>query len=103
MLMAITRLDRQTVTAAVLDAINSADGWVEDVRIYSNIMTLVRFVIDAGRLPALVGQFGMIGLDVSEPRPGAASAQTGETITSLQITFVHNAPDLKIPVPPVPG
>lgn len=97
---AVTRRERRETTSAVFDAIVRLGGWVEDSRLYSNIMTVVRFTMRGRDMPALVTELATLGLVVETPQVAADDSECSGT---LQLTFLHDEPDLTREVPSVPG
>ncbi|OKH87268.1 hypothetical protein [Thalassospira sp. TSL5-1] len=106
---AITSRDRHLVVRQVQDALTLARGWVDDAHFYSNKMTTIRFTLAAGDLPVFrttLQEYGVMIEDVTRPGIGAGVASLpddAEISGSLQITFLHNEPDLKQVIPAVPG
>jgi hypothetical protein len=105
MLSAVTRRERNAATTLASDCIDALGGWVDDVHMFSNIMTAIRFTIAEDRLPALVKalEAGGLSVDRADESPGSKETGVAERRASLQITFVHNDLDLKRDVPAVPG
>lgn len=102
-LHAVTKLERNFVTTLVMDAVSAQGGWVDDVHLFSNIMTTIRFVVTHGKLVGLLAALDQAGLHVSgldSPPKGDADSDCNG---SLQITFMHSEPDLRREIPPVPG
>jgi predicted RNA-binding protein with EMAP domain len=103
-LNAVTKLERNFVTTLVMDQVSIHGGWIEDVHLFSNIMTNIRFVMKQDRIASFVAALSSVGLEVSgiSEHP-IANESNVDCNGSLQITFVHNEPDLKRDVPRVPG
>jgi hypothetical protein len=103
-LIAVTKLERNFVTTLVMDEISAQGGWVEDVHLFSNIMTNICFVMKQDRLAAFVAAFVGAGLVVSGMSEFPIQNDSRADFNwSLQFTFVHNEPDLKREIPRVPG
>ncbi|PKR54760.1 hypothetical protein [Thalassospira marina] len=106
---AITSKDRHLVGRQIQDALTLAGGWVDDARFYSNKMTTIRFTLIGRDVAVFLGKLQEDGLKVEEvSRPGnaisaAAGAGDAEISGSIQITFLHDEPDLKQVIPAVPG
>ena len=100
---AITKLERNFVTSKVMDAISAQGGWVEDVHLFSNIMTTIRFVIKRGKLAALGEALNEAGLQIRAMDEAVQGIADSDCNGSLQVTFVHNEPDLRREIPHVPG
>ena len=110
MLAGVTHANRHQVTAEINDAVVSAGGWVTDHAFFSNIATNVRMVLPPQGLAPfreLVLKAG-VHLDVESDAiiDELLVKEKGlpeELPASLNITFVHNEPDLRREVPAVPG
>ena len=106
LLTAATRRERNGATGFVFDSILALGGWVDDVNMYSNMMTAVRFTLSENKLDALLTLLAGQGISVD---PSANSTETPkeardkERAFSLQISFLRNEPDLRRDVPAVPG
>lgn len=90
---------RLEIMAAVRDAIQSAGGWITGHQQFSNISVCLLFEIDAAHVPDLLARIAAAGVVLSH----TAAPSRGEVRGSLQITFRHQEPDLRIPVPAVPS
>ena len=103
-LSAVTKQERNAATTAVMDTIMAQGGWVEDVHLFSNIMTTVNFVMPANQIAGFVAALNGHGIHAEGAAPDSLKA-VGDTETrcSLQLTFIHNEPDLKREIPQVPG
>lgn len=110
-----TRADRNQIIHALRDAVVFGGGWVTDFKYFSNISVCINFEIPARHVGNLRRSLEAIDLrlseesalslavyseDQSQPIPSEADA---EIIGTIQITFIHNEPDLRIEVPPIPG
>ena len=103
-LNAVTKQERNAATAAVMDTIMAQDGWVEDVHLFSNIMTTVNFAMPANKIAGFVAALNGHGIHADGAAPDSLkSAGDTEARCSLQLTFIHNEPDLKREIPHVPG
>lgn len=98
---ATTHRERYEITNLVLDAVSSNNGFVLDSHLYSNISTVLNIEIAAEALDSLVSELEGLGLNVKCESP--AGAIVGKLLGTLQITFVHNDPDIRHEVPMVPG
>lgn len=103
-LQSITRRNRHEVHRQIVDTVLSLGGWVDDIRHYSNLMLTVQMTLPRGAYGALAASLGAIGVPLDLP-PDLTASHRGndEQSASLQVNFVHNEPDLKRPVPAVPG
>ncbi len=104
-----TKSDRLPTTARISEAINQSGAWITDFHQYSNIVLCINFQIPRTYLPRLaaalnettlhLSQKSLDQLTPSDPPPSPDQEYTG----TLQITFIHNDPDLLREIPAVPG
>jgi hypothetical protein len=108
-----TRADRHQTISAARDAITSSGGWVTDFKLFSNISVCLNFEISRGGVARLHSSLDALGVNLSGESERALAgfggagperqAAGGEVPGTLQITFVHDEPDLRIEVPAIPG
>ena len=104
-----TRSERLHATARIRDLIvDECGGWIEDFHQFSIISISIEFEIVAGRLSLLIRSLPSAGISLngqSESLANSLASYAGsEPIhVSLQVTFVHNEPDLRRHIPAVPG
>lgn len=104
MLTAVTRVERKAATSFVFDTVNRLGGWIDDVRMYSNLMNTIRITLPAGAFGGLVEALEEAGISVGPPEGlGDVSDPAVERMATLQLTFIHDEPDLTREVPSVPG
>lgn len=104
MLNAVTRRERKDATSFVFDTVNDLGGWIDDVQMYSNMMNTIRLTLAAGAYPALIAALREGGIAVDEPSEDLSSPDpAAERMATLQLTFIHDEPDMKREVPAVPG
>ena len=104
-----TRAERIGMTDRVSEAINKAGAWITDFHQYSNILICINFQVPIANLDRLAAMLQETGLQFSQEsleqlrstRVSIHKAQ--ELVGTLQITFVHNEPDLLREIPAVPG
>ena len=110
MLSGVTHANRHQVTAEVNDAVVSAGGWVTDHTFFSNIATNFRMVLT----PHGLARFRELVLAAAVHLDDESDAKLADLIAreeglpdelpaSLNITFIHDEPDLRREVPAVPG
>ena len=111
----ITRCDRHEMIARVEEAVLKAGGFIVDFQMFSNLSICLNFEIAAGRIGDLAGALDATELGLTEAsrerladcskRAEQLSAEDGasEIEGTLEITFIHNEPDLRIEAPPIPG
>jgi hypothetical protein len=105
-LAAITRENRLIATDAAKDAISACGGWIDDFRMFSNKMTSIRFEMPAAQAGLLAEtlEHAHVRLDPeSHERLQAVAGRDGDVKLTLQITFIHDEPDLRREVLAVPG
>jgi hypothetical protein len=109
LLSGVSRAERQTIISSAAKVIQDAGGWVEDVQFFSNIAVNLQCAATPSAAAALSNALSALGLGLSRGETAELeSAAQGlradqELRFSVQITFVHNEPDLLRHVPSVPG
>jgi hypothetical protein len=110
MLTGVTHANRHQVTADVNDAVVSSGGWVTDHTFFSNIATNFRMVLAPAGLARFHELVLKAGVHLDEESEAALAdliaKEKGlpeELPASLNVTFIHNEPDLRREVPAVPG
>jgi hypothetical protein len=114
-LQGVTRADRQEMISRVREAIAEGGGYILDFHMFSNIMICINFEVSAGNIGRLHSSLAATGLRLDaesrdlledcrkQPKRLAENDKDSEVTGTLNITFVHNEPDLRIEVPPIPG
>jgi hypothetical protein len=109
-LSAVTKADRQQTIERAKEAINANGGWIENFTLFSNIAVCLNFQLPGQHAAALGAALSAMELHWDAQSEGALAALSaapheslGDLISSLQITFLHEEPDLRIPVLPIPG
>lgn len=102
MMTAVTRVERKQATQLVFDTVNRLGGWIDDVRLYSNLMNTIRLTLPAGAFRDLATALAEAGIEV-DPPAAAGGDPKAERMATLQLSFVHDEPDLRREVPAVPG
>lgn len=112
-LNATTKVERHQVIEAIKDAIADSGGWILDFRQFSNLSATINFELPLKNLVAFQEAVSKIGLRLNESNLLAISELAERQIApaelpmslnaTLQITFIHDEPDLRIPVPMIPG
>lgn len=102
MMTAVTRIERRLATQHVFDTVNRLGGWIDDVKMYSNLMNTIRLTLPAGAFTELAASLGDLGIVMEQPQvPGGKP--NAERMGTLALTFIHDEPDLRREVPAVPG
>lgn len=106
----MTSADRHRVTSDIGDAISGTGGWIINHTLASNIALSLRFSVTSKAL----GDFRdrVIAADVKLNDESLSRIQTmteklsaipTDITVTLNVTFIHDGPDLRQPVPAVPG
>ena len=106
MLSAYTRGNRHDATAAIDDAITAAGGWLMDHTLFSNVAASFRFAVPQQGLAVLGSRFDTAGLGLdgdSRRSIETVSTSEDEITVALNVTFIHDEPDLRREIPAVPG
>jgi hypothetical protein len=108
-----TRADRNQTIAALRDAIAEGGGWITDFKYFSNLSICINFEISPRHVGRLRRSLEATAVRLTEESVRALAAladappsrdeEDAEIIGTLQVTFIHNEPDLRIEVPPIPG
>lgn len=106
-----TKAERIQMTARVSEAINQAGAWITDFHLYSNILICINFEVSIATLDRLAASLQETGLHLSQEsldqlipaNDSTLKEKEKELVGTLQITFVHNEPDLLREIPAVPG
>ena len=110
MISGVARADRHQVTADINDAISSAGGWVADHTLFSNIAITIQFSLPSPRLDECRER--LVGANVKLDDESMAAMRTMaekhspkpiDVTATLNITFIHDEPDLRRKIPAVPG
>ena len=102
-LSAVTKVERHDATSYVLDMINTLGGWVEDTQFFSNKMVTIRFVLPQCRISEFIETLDMRHVHCELAFPFVVHDGQAEQPGSIQLTFIHDEPDLVRPVPAIPG
>lgn len=112
---AVTRANRVETMARVRTALAASGAWVLDVKQFSNVSVCFSFEVPGNRMERLREALAAADLRLtresndsfasfSESNESAGEgSQATDVAGTLQITFIHNEPDLKIEVPRIPG
>lgn len=110
MLAAVTRINRHQATADINDAVAACGGWILQHTLFSNIATTFLFELPPARFSDLAAHLAAqhVVLDAESlarmTESGTDAAEGGrERTASLNVTFIHDEPDLRREIPAVPG
>lgn len=109
-LNAVTKEDRNEMIARVREAMAAGGAWILDTKQFSNVSICFNFEIPERKATRLRDELLAIGLRLMEDAEDSLAivrdtSESGvpDLAGTLQITFIHNEPDLRIEVPPIPG
>ncbi len=96
-----TRVERHATVDVVEEAIRVVGGWILDFHQFSNISLVLELEVPPRRLPELLRLLQAGGVCFrGTPELGPAE-ESAAVLATLQITFVHEEPDLHVPTPPL--
>lgn len=104
-----TKAERIQMTAHASEAISQAGAWITDFHLYSNILICINFQVPIANLDRLAVTLQETGLHLSQESmdqlmpANDSTLKEKELLGTLQITFVHDEPDLLRDVPAIPG
>ena len=114
-LSGVTRAGRHEMISRVREAILAGGGYVLDFHMFSNAAICINFEVPVGNIERLHSSLKETGLRLSRESHELLArlrdeldelderAQAADAAGTLQITFIHDEPDLRIEVPPIPG
>jgi hypothetical protein len=104
-----TQGDRHSVTAAASDGVCEAGGYVLDYNQFSNLAVCFTIELPPDGFAKLRRRLTEIGVVLETPTEEEVAASTVNSDASaivpgsLRLDFRHSEPDLRIPIPSVPG
>ena len=113
-LQGTTKADRHETIQRVKEAILNGGGFILDFQMFSNMAICINFEVSAGSIGKLQSSLAREAVLNKESLDKLANccrqleqleemAQDADVKGSLNITFIHNEPDLIIKAPPIPG
>ena len=107
MLQAKTDEERLAVTSAASKAIDVAGASLVDFKQFSNIAVSYVMEIPATGFERLRQELEAVNIILDPPSANELRVSQGsagdEVVASLKLAFRHSEPDMRIPVPAVPG
>ncbi|MEH2425106.1 MAG: hypothetical protein V7K48_30655 [Nostoc sp.] len=106
-----SKAERIQMTDRVSKAISQAGAWITDFHLYSNILICINFEVPDANVDKLAVNLQETGLNLSKESLDQMMCADHSTLQkpeqelmgTLQITFIHDEPDLIREVPAVPG
>lgn len=114
-LKGVTKVNRHEMISRVRGGILEGGGYIIDFHMFSNAAICINFEVSVGSIGGGYTSLVSTGLGLDrESRdllagcsPASAGlgerAQAAEVMGTLNITFIHDEPDLRMEVPPIPG
>lgn len=106
-LVAFADGERHAVTSRVRAAFTEAGSWITDVHFFSGLQTVIALEVAPARVSALVAALERAGLEFDDESRAAVAwaAQAPEESLegTLVVIFREGDPNLRHPVPAVPG
>lgn len=104
-LQGFTRVDRHDMIARLRDAFQKASADLTDFKMFSNTAISISFDVAGHRLAELGEALAATQLSLDEESIATVVNNADDEIVNgtLNVTFIHNEPDLRIPVPAIPG
>lgn len=111
----VTRIDRHDMISRVKKAISKGGGYIFDFHMFSNASICINFEVSAGNIEKLYASLTATGLRLNQESHDLVAdccnqlehleerSKIVDVAGTLQITFIHNEPDLRIECPPIPG
>jgi hypothetical protein len=93
-----TSRDFHSAIADISSAISDCSGWVTNHQFYSNIMAMVAFELPANKLAYLIERLNQAKISTRDLQVLPAS-EPREIKGQINITFIHNKPDIIRTVP----
>ena len=99
----------------VREAISQGGGYICDFHMFSNASICINFEVAAGKIGKLYSSLAATGLRLNRESHDLLAvcrdqseqldekSRAADVAGTLQITFIHGEPDLKIECPPIPG
>lgn len=111
----VTRIDRHDMISRAREAISESGAYISDFHMFSNASICINFEVPAGDIEKLYSALTATGLRLNQESHDLLAdccgrleqleeeSRAADVAGTLQITFVHDEPDLRIECPPIPG
>ncbi|TNE61836.1 MAG: hypothetical protein EP335_14165 [Alphaproteobacteria bacterium] len=108
LLSGVTRKNRHEILSATDEAVSRAGGWVSGHSLFSNRAVTIQCMLDGEDLPPFRDLLLAAGVTLDRESldritTAASDGQTGERRVAVNLTFLHDEPDLRHEIPAVPG
>ena len=107
MIQGSTHEDRHSITSAASDAVEAAGGCVLDFKQFSNLAICLSIELPPEGFAKLRRKLADLKIVLNQPtKEEIATVEASKSVDvtcSLRIGFIHDEPDLRIPIPAVPG
>lgn len=102
-----TKQERLGVTSAASDAVGLVGGYILDYRQFSNLAVVFTVELPARGFRDLREKLAALDVILDPPTDDEvalwSASEAKKIMGSLRLDFLHQEPDLRIPVPAVPG
>jgi hypothetical protein len=103
-----TRANRHRVTAGASDAVGEAGGYILDYQQFSNLAVCFTIELPPAGFAPLRQRLTELGVVLEAPTEVEMAAATSPSLEcdvrgTLRLEFQQEEPDLRIPIPAVPG
>ncbi|WP_338780160.1 hypothetical protein [Metabacillus sp. FJAT-52054] len=111
-LKGFTRENRHEMIDYAAGSISNCSGWVTNHTMYSNKIIVINFEMEVKGVKELIHLLNSNGMTLFEdslkiiadfPENLVEADKEKEIMGSINITFINDEPDIRIPVPPIPG
>jgi hypothetical protein len=97
-----TRVDRHEMISQLRDCLTQHNGWIVDFQMFSNLSICINFEISSASVEAFRQSLNLLDAKFTADQ-APATITASEIRGTLQMTFTHDQPDLRIEVPAIPG
>ncbi|TDL76096.1 hypothetical protein [Peribacillus frigoritolerans] len=111
-LKGFTKENRHEMIDYTVRSISNCSGWVTNHTMYSNKIIVINFEIEVKGVKDLLSLLNSNGISLFDesikiakdfPENLVEANKDKEIMGSVNITFINDEPDIRIPVPPIPG
>lgn len=114
-LSSVTSVNRHEMISRVKEAISKGGGYITEIHMFSNAAVCINFEVSINSIgnfyTSLVSTSLRLDPESCDLLAGCSQKlkeledgfKAADVMGTLNITFIHNEPDLRIKVPPIPG